>query len=166
MPIFKAPDNSLHELSQRDVEQGGLAYLPLGCVQITGEEVATLRAKPLVDRKSAAWERIKQERDRRTEHGGFCVSGKWYHSDQKSRSQQLGLVLLGAGIPANLQWKTMDGSFVLMSQGLAQQILAAAAASDTAIFSVAEAHKSAMELSPDPDLYDFSAGWPPVYSGV
>lgn len=109
------------------------------------------------------WEKIKAERDRRTEQGGYKVGTKWFHSDQKSRSQQLGLVLLGASISANLQWKTMDGSFVTMTQTLAQQILGAAAASDQAIFAAAEAHKAAMEASADPAAYDFSTGWPKVF---
>lgn len=109
------------------------------------------------------WEKIKAERDRRTEHGGYKAGTKWFHSDQKSRGQQLGLVLLGANIPANLQWKTMDGSFVTMTQQLAGQVLAAAAASDQAIFAAAEAHRQAMEASADPAAYDFSTGWPKVF---
>ena len=115
--------------------------------------------------KASVWDRIKSERDRRTEQGGYKVSTKWFHSDQKSRSQQLGLVLLGASIPANLQWKTMDGSFVTMTATVAQQVLAAAAASDQAIFAAAETHKAAMEASADPSAYDFSGGWPATFAG-
>jgi hypothetical protein len=115
--------------------------------------------------KARTWQRIKYERDQRADQGGFKVGTKWFHSDQKSRGQQLGLVLLGANIPANLQWKTMDGSFVAMTQALAGQILAAGAASDTAIFAVAETHRLAMEASADPAAYDFSGGWPAVFGG-
>lgn len=111
----------------------------------------------------AKWGAIKFERDRRTEQGGYKVGSKWFHSDQKSRSQQLGLVLLGDSIPANPLWKTMDGSFVTMTQQLAGQVLAAAAASDQAIFAAAEAHRQAMEASADPAAYDFSTGWPKVF---
>lgn len=113
--------------------------------------------------KPRMWCAIKAERDRRTESGGYQAARKWFHSDQKSRSQQLGLVLLGANIPAGLQWKTMDGSFVTMTQQLAGQVLAAAAASDQAIFAAAEAHRQAMEASADPAAYDFSGGWPKVF---
>lgn len=113
--------------------------------------------------KIAKREAIKAERDRRTDQGGYKVGTKWFHSDQKSRSQQLSLVLLGASIPANLLWKTMDGSFITMTATLAQQVLGAAAASDQAIFATAEAHKAAMEASQDPSSYDFSAGWPKVF---
>lgn len=106
------------------------------------------------------WEAIKAERDRRADTGGYRVAGKWFHSDQKSRNQQLGLVLLGANIPAGLQWKTMDGSFIEMTPALAQQILGAAAASDIALFTAAETHRATMEASAAPPAYDFSGGWP------
>lgn len=122
-------------------------------------------APDIAQLKAAKWEAIKAERDRRTDQGGYKVGTKWFHSDQKSRSQQLGLVLLGASIPANLQWKTMDGSFVTMTQTLAQQVLGAAAASDQAIFAAAETHKAAMEGSADPSAYDFSGGWPATFAG-
>lgn len=121
--------------------------------------------EPTLDQlKAAAWERIKTERDRRTDQGGFKVGTKWFHSDQKSRGQQLGLVLLGANIPAGVQWKTMDGTFVPMTQILAGQILAAGAALDSAVFANAETHRVAMEASADPAAYDFSGGWPAMFS--
>lgn len=115
-------------------------------------------------KKLSKWLEIKAERDRRTNVGGFYVDGKWFHSDQKSRTQQLGLVMLGSSIPSGLMWKTMDGSFVTMTPSLAQQILVAGATSDRAIFAAAESHKAAMEISTDTSIYDFSSGWPPTYS--
>lgn len=123
-----------------------------------------MRAPTHEQAKETAWGRIKAERDRRTENGGYEVGSKWFHSDQKSRSQQLGLALLGANIPDGLQWKTMDGSFVTMTQQLAGQILAAGAASDQSIFAVAETHKAAMEACADPASYDFAANWPKTYA--
>lgn len=122
-----------------------------------GRPVAVERPKPT---SAEIWERIKAERDNRTATLGYVAAGKRFHSDQKSRTQQLGLVIMGAGIPAGLQWKTMDGKFVTMTPTLAQQILAAAGASDAAIFAAAEAHRVAMEASEDPAAYDYSAGWP------
>lgn len=130
------------------------------CADKDGKPVAVDPPRPTA---AQIWERIKAERERRTENGGYKVGAKWFNSDQKSRSQQLGLVLLGANIPAGLQWKTMDGSFVTMTQQLAGQVLAAAAASDQAIFAAAEAHRQAMEASADPAAYDFSTGWPKVF---
>lgn len=113
--------------------------------------------------KAILWERIKAERDRRKLDGGYKVGSKWFHSDTFSRTQQIGLVLLGSSIPSGLQWKTMDGSFVTMTQTLANQIFGAAAAQDVATFQAAEVHKAAMEASADPSAYDFSGGWPAIY---
>ena len=112
--------------------------------------------------KASHWEDIKAERDRRTQQGGFLVSGKWFHSDTFSRTQHIALVMMGAGIPANLQWKTMAGSFVTMTQGLAAQIFAAAAASDAALFARAEQIKAVMES--DPANFNLSAqSWPMMF---
>ena len=112
------------------------------------------------------WEHIKALRDRR-KAGGVKVKvgtvNKWFHSDDASRIQQMGLVMMGASIPADLQWKTMDSSFVTMTQAVAGSVFAAAAASDQAIFAVAEGHRVAMEASADPASYDYSTGWPKIY---
>jgi len=159
MSYFKDKTGGLHFLDGANFEH----LLPEGCVEITDTEAAALQKPTVEQAKAEKWEAIKVKRDNLTENGGYKVGTKWIHSDQKSRSQQLGLVLLGAGIPANLQWKTMDGSFVTMTQTLAQQILAAGAASDQAIFAAAETHKAAMEASADPSAYDFSGSWPKGY---
>jgi hypothetical protein len=115
------------------------------------------------DIKADMWDAIKAERDRRKNDGGYKVGTKWYHSDTSSRIQQLGLVMMGAGLPANLYWKTMDSSFVLMTQTLALQIFQTAAASDMAIFTVAEQKKAAMLASATPATYDYLTGWPLIY---
>jgi hypothetical protein len=115
--------------------------------------------------KDQIWSAIKTKRDDHLQNGGFRVGTKWFHSDTFSRSQQIGLVLLGANIPETLQWKTMDGTFVPMTQTLAQQIFASAAASDAAVFAAAEIHKAAMEASSNWGSYDFSAGWPDRFEG-
>lgn len=108
------------------------------------------------------WNAIKTERDRR-KAGGVKVGAKWFHSDDGSRIQQMGLVMMGASIPANLQWKTMDGSFITMTQALASQVFQAVAASDQAVFTAAETHRASMEASADPASYDYSTGWPKIY---
>ena len=113
--------------------------------------------------KSTKWEAIKAERDRRIQSGGYKVGAKWFPSDTFSRTQQMGLVMLGASIPVNTPWKTMDGTTVTMTQVLAGQVFATAAASDIAIFAAAETHKAAMEAAADPATYDFSAGWPETF---
>jgi hypothetical protein len=124
------------------------------------EDIKTNQAASKITR----WKDIQAERDRRILSSGYKVGEKWFHSDQLSRTQQLGLAMMGTKIPADLQWKTMDGSFILMTPALAADIFAAAAARDIAIFTAAEKHKAAMEASEFPQNYDFSAGWPVPYT--
>lgn len=121
---------------------------------------------PIAERRAAVWERIKAERDRRAALG-VKVGEHWFHSDPKSRTQQLGLVLqglLGQPIPPGLQWKTLTFTpppvFVTMTSELAVNIVQATAASDTAVFTAAEVHRMTMEASAAPQDYDFSTGWP------
>ena len=152
------------------VEVESLGVIP-GLVAAVGNEgigwlydghAFTAPAPNLTALRAAHWEDIKRERDRRTQQGGYQVAGKWYHSDTFSRTQQMGLVMMGAGIPGGLQWKTMDGSFVTMTQTLASQVFSAAAASDAALFARAEQIKAAMEADP----VNFSLAsqtWPAVF---
>ena len=113
------------------------------------------------------WAQIKALRDQRSDSGGFPVviggTTKWFHSDAKSRTQQLGLVMMGATMPTGIDWKTMDGSFVPMTPAVAAAIFQAGAAQDAAAFAVAEAHRTAMQASADPGAYDFTTGWPPIF---
>lgn len=124
------------------------------------EEVRDIAAE-----RAELWEQIKAERDRRTQEGGYSVDGKWYHSDTFSRTQQLGLVMMGAGVPAGLMWKTMDGSFVEMTQTLAGQVFAAAAASDAALFAYAENLRTQVNAAEDPQTVKILRGWPAVFGG-
>ena len=152
------------------VEVESLGVLP-GLVAAQGNEgigwsydghTFTAPAPDLTALRAAHWEDIKAERDRRTQQGGYQVAGKWFHSDTFSRTQQMGLVMMGAGIPGGLQWKTMDGSFITMTQTLAGQVFAAAAASDAALVARAEQIKAAMEADP----VNFSLAsqtWPAVF---
>jgi len=130
---------------------------------INGRVVVVPKAAPTrAELTAESWHGIKAERDRR-KAGGVKVGAKWFHSDDGSRIQQIGLVMMGANLPAGLQWKTMDGSFIAMTQAVAASVFAAAAASDQAIFAVAEGHRVAMEASADPAAYDYSTGWPKIY---
>ena len=113
--------------------------------------------------KTYMWEKIKLERDRRTRDGGFNVGDDWYHSDDRSRTQQLGLIILGDSLPSNLLWKTMGGEFVPMTQTLAKQILGPGAVQDRLNFIAAETHKGMMEASASPMEYDYSGGWPLMF---
>ena len=123
----------------------------------------TLDAAILQDVKDTMTALILTERWRRTSTGGYKVGSSWFHSDDTSRIQQLGLVMMGAGMPAGIMWKTMSGSFVLMTPTLAGQIFQSAAASDMTLFAVAESKKVAMMALTNPLSYDPLAGWPKIY---
>lgn len=113
--------------------------------------------------KTLMWEAIKNDRDSRTQCGGSKVGNYWFHSDQASRTQQIALVILGAGIPSTLMWKTMSGVFIPMTHTLAQQVFGAAVMLDQTVFTAAETHRARMAASETPWSYDFSTGWPITY---
>jgi hypothetical protein len=119
-----------------------------------------------VDREKK-WKEIQAERDRRKFAGVFIPSvGKWFHSDDSSRIQTIGLVMMGASLPNGIMWKTLDNSFVPMTRTLANQVFQAVGAKDVAIFTTAEQHKLQVFASNDPINYDFltlTPKWPKIY---
>lgn len=131
-------------------------------IDLPNEQAAANRAAA----RAARWEEIKAVRDRKTQQGGYKVGSDWFHSDTFSRTQQIGLTIMGAAMPPGLQWKTMGGTFVAMTPALAQQIFAAAGAQDTALFARAEALKAQVDASADPATVDITAGWPETFGGV
>ena len=132
---------------------------------ISGPEIppqAELDPLKLILTKENVWSEIKEERDRR-KFNGVKVAGNWFHSDDTSRIQQIGLMLMGASMPAGIMWKTMTDTFVQMTPTLAQQIFQSVATQDMAIFAKAEYHRAMMQASSNPTTYDFSTGWPPTF---
>lgn len=125
----------------------------------------TINAAKLPDAKAAAWDNIKAERDRRTQTGGYPAAGKWFRSDTFSRTQIISMFAMGASLPADIAWKTMDGTFITLTPAVVAQIFTAAAVQDKNTFACAEAHRLAMESSTSPAGYDFSAGWPAIFGG-
>ena len=143
----------------------GSAYEYEDLVHVNGDPIptkATLDPYLIKTLQNAKWKEIQAYRDVRKTMGTL-VGAKWYNSDDFSRIQQLGLVMMGANMPANIMWKTMDSSFILMTPQLAQQIFFAVASQDMANFAVAEYHRAIMMTVANPDIYDFSTGWPKVY---
>ena len=100
--------------------------------------------------------KLKQIRDELTESGGCLLDGKWYHTDVKSKQQQMALAMAGDGLPAGLQWKTMDGSFVTMTALLAAELFAAQMTREATIFGICEAKQH--------DDTPVNDGWPERYS--
>lgn len=115
-------------------------------------------------KRAAIWESIKAKRDQ-LQASGVKVGSYWFHSDLSSRIQQIGLVMMGAGIPAGLKWKTMTGEQVTMTQLLANQIFGATAQRDMVIFGIAEAKRKELNSMQDPTNYNIEVGWPETFTG-
>ena len=149
--------------SEQTIVSDGEGWSGLASVLPEGTVILPFPPKPKADIQAQKWTAIKAERDRRTQ-SGVQVAPNWFHSDTFSRTQQLGLVMMGASMPVGIMWKTMSGSFVEMTPTLAGQIFQATAASDSALFAVAEAKHAEMLALPDPSTYDVTTGWPATYA--
>ena len=161
MPYYKDKSNKLHFIDDASFK----SLLPEGSVEISDAEAQAILKPPLDEEKKTMWDLIQAERDRR-KFDGVLVDTYWIHSDADSRTQHLGLVLLGENLSPGLWWKTMGGEFVEMTPTLAKSIVCAVAQSDQAIFAVAEMHKKAMTESQNPSSYDFSQGWPQTHGDI
>ena len=128
-----------------------------------------LQAKQLESDRDDMWDKIQEERYRREQFGGTNVEGIWFHSDDTSKIKQNSMtVAAGLGLlePLSIKWKRMDKQFVEMTNDLAIMIFMKAMATVEAIFQHAEYHKAQMLLSADPLSYDYSGGWPEMFSDL
>ena len=104
---------------------------------------------------------IKAERDRRKFNGVF-VSGKWIHSDTYSRTQWLGMVMMGNNLPV-IEWTTMDGTTINTTPALAQAVFQGTATLDTTLFGFAKALATTINENPNPASVDITTGWPATF---
>ena len=105
------------------------------------------------------WERIKARRHQATRSGVFVPSiGKWFHNDDPARQQYTFLRTLPK-LPSPLPWKTMDNSFVEMTQALLDELSLKMIADEQTDFANAERHRAAMLKADHPLDYDYSDGW-------
>ena len=122
------------------------------------------------------WDKIQIERTRRKECAfpvDFGGKTYYFHGDAESRGQQHGLMagvnhLLATGKPlttvlTTVPWVTKGGTNVTMTGELALTIFQTQMRREGEFFSVARAHKGAMEASAEPWTYNYSAGWPKIY---
>ena len=104
---------------------------------------------------------IKTERDRRKFNGVF-TNNKWIHSDTYSRTQWLGMVMMGANLPV-IEWTTMDGTTINTTPALAQAVFQGTATLDATLFGFAKALAIAVNESNDPGSIDITTGWPATF---
>jgi hypothetical protein len=107
---------------------------------------------------------IRAERDRR-KFNGVLVSGKWVHTDTYSRTQWMGMVMMGASIPS-IEWTTMDNTTITTSQALAGAVFQATATLDATLFAYAKSLIAAVDASSDPASVDITTGWPATFEGA
>ena len=166
--VFLIPANATAEVPP-SCEDGQYAVFHNGVWSVVAEPQPTPEPQPTIDElRSTMWGRIKAERDRRRFEGGVKVGDHWYLSTAVAMSEYNSLTLLSTGRPDNTVlrsgWRTMDGAKVDMTAGLVRQILLAGFATVAANDDAAEAHKAALVACDDPALYDFSFGWPSIFS--
>ena len=157
-PVF---DPITHSLQRSGCELVGESWqykwtvtaLPVEQVSVN---IAALKATRVVA--------IKVERDRRKFNGVF-VSGKWIHSDTYSRTQWMGMVMMGASVPS-IPWTTMDNSSITTSQALAGAVFQGIAQMDATLFAYAKSLIDAVEASNDPASIDITTGWPATFGEV
>lgn len=125
---------------------------------------AAQAAAMLATAKAARHAAIRAERDRRKFNGVF-VSDKWIHTDTYSRTQWMGMVIMGASVPA-IAWTTMDNTTITTSQALAGAVFQATATLDATLFAYAKSLMSQVDASSDPASVDIAAGWPATFEGV
>lgn len=127
---------------------------------------AQIAFKVKTENQKYMWEEIKKEREKR-KFAGVKVGTNWFHSDPDSRSQQLGLVIIGQNLPPNTPWKLLvknadfrNPTYTIMTPTLAIQIFQATMLSDMNIHKSADDHMNLMVQLENPLEYDFSGNWP------
>jgi hypothetical protein len=121
-------------------------------------------------------EEVKAMRDLLTVTGGHKIGANWYHSNEISLIQQIALdgiakQMSAAGVADSAAvmptpWKTLGGSFVTLTVGIAKNFVLSALYQQGALFSAAQAKISAIEALTtvaDVNAYDVKADWPEVF---
>jgi len=126
----------------------------------------------LQQRRLDQWARAKAYRDlRKTQGIKLAVNGKdcWFWTDDSNRGQYS--ILAGYAARKSLSytavlanWKTMSGEFIPFTVELLYRVLDAGVDNEDTLFIIAEQHRTAIMASTDPDNYDYTRGYPQVYS--
>lgn len=138
----------------------------------------------LAVRRESIANQIRSLRDSKKEGGIKIVIGEqdfWFHSDQDSRIQFLGLKNLAYDAKAegatadtilttlgqNLVWKTMAGTWVPVTVKLAYDLVKGISELDATLFAVAEGFINAVYASDTPETavpdYATNPSWPEAY---
>lgn len=109
------------------------------------------------------WEQIKQERTRRIGGGVYVEElGKWFHTDYNSKLQYSTLKNQNT-LPTDLEWKTMDNTFVKLNKDSIEIIINEIIKKEQHDFKNAGIHHFAVYNTDKPLEYDYSTGWSDIY---
>ena len=107
------------------------------------------------------WERIKERRLHAITSGVYITSvDKNFHTDTISvttYSTVAGMIALDNYTP--IQWKTMDNTWVLLTEALFKELQTSMSNKTSANYMVAEQHKVNMLLLENPLEYDYTTNW-------
>lgn len=124
-------------------------------------ECPELSAHKFLEQQEQAWQQIKQRRYEAITSGVYVESvDKWFHTDGVSAttySTIAGMIALDNYEP--LQWKTMDNTWLLLTEPLFKELQTAMSQKTNANYAVAEQHKAAMLEADNPLDYDYSGNW-------
>jgi len=165
--VYYMPDGSRHEITVLD------SVPPL-------ESSPNPPPPSLEQQQTTLLNAINSERGWRW-RAGFPVQvggvTKWFHSDEFSLTQHLGLkdkardVLAAGGALSDsitiagqpVYWSTMDGSQVAITAQVAFDLVAGAALQQALVFLSSQAHEVAINAAEDLSDYDVLANWPAVF---
>lgn len=143
------PDISYDDVSIWDSELGQWLESP------------ELSAYKHVENQKLMWERIKQLRQEKITKGVYIPSiDKHFHTDEISVALYTNIgnsIALGVFKPLN--WKTMEGDFVELTETLFKEVHVAMINNTESIYAKAEWHKYMMMQSDEPLEYDYNDGW-------
>jgi hypothetical protein len=109
------------------------------------------------------WQMIKAKREF-LKISGIKVGENWFKTDIESRQQYQDICAIGDSFDPVDNWSTMDGAVITMDYEKAKEIVKEISIFNQNVRSISQSHKVAMEASSNPYAYDYSTGWPEVYS--
>lgn len=147
MPYYKAPDNTLHALTDATFEH----LLPAGSVPITDTEATSIQAAqnaPSPEKlRATALADIDQRRDDAL-RAGVVLNGTRYHSDDRFLAELLGMLMgyqAGVYAPTDTQAiRTMDNTVVQLNAQQITGLASAVGAHRKAVYAASWAEKDAL----------------------
>lgn len=149
-------------LAELDVRAATIATRDATITTLTAERdaaqarIAELEAQLALSQADDLSAAIRAERDRRI-LSGVHVGDHWYHSDMQMQIQVLGLVIMGANLPAGTMLKTLDDGPQPATPQLVQALFVATGQQMAALHAIADA---AIDAGTPLDAIP----WPPIYT--